>query len=120
MTDTLAKRAPVWHHAMDLVAAAYDVARLYPGSEQFILSSQLRRAALSVVTNITEGYARSGPRQLRAFLEIAYASARECDVLLLVSVRVGALTEEQVQPLKTTIAIVSRQLLAIIRGLRLR
>jgi four helix bundle protein len=103
---------------MDLVAAAYEASRHYPSGERYVLSSQLRRAAISVVANITEGYARSGSRQLRAFLEIAYASARECEVLLLVSVRARALTEVQVAPVHASTSIVSRQLLAIIRALR--
>ncbi|MBC7897488.1 MAG: four helix bundle protein [Cytophagaceae bacterium] len=103
---------------MNLVAAAYVAAGHYPTCERYVLSAQLRRAAISVVANITEGYARPGPRQLRAFLDIAYASARECDVLLLVSVRVGALTKLQAAPVHSTTSIVSRQLLALLRALR--
>lgn len=65
-----------------------------PASERFGLSSQLRRAAVSIPANIAEGAARHGPKELSRFLYIARASAAEIDTLLYICRNLGYLLEE--------------------------
>ena len=78
-----------WQQAVDLVCAVYRFTEAFPDSERYGLSSQMRRAAVSVPANIAEGFARSGTRELIHFLSIASGSLSELDTLAEVAVRLG-------------------------------
>ena len=60
-----------WQSAMDVVADVYRVSRAFPKDEQFGLTSQLRRCAVSVPSNIAEGWGRNGPIEFARFIDIA-------------------------------------------------
>jgi four helix bundle protein len=83
----------VWQEGISLVAIVYDLTSAFPASEQFGLTSQLRRAALSVPANIAEGFARTGTKELLHFLSIAQGSLSELDTLIEVANRLGYLKE---------------------------
>ncbi len=85
----------VWQRAMDLVAEVYALAKRFPPEERFALGDQLRRAAISVPSNIAEGYARNSDADFRRFLLMAAGSATEAQTQLLIAERVGLLTREQ-------------------------
>lgn len=68
---------------MDLLARrAYEVTKTFPKDEIFGITSQLRRAALSVILNYIEGFARTGKKELKNFLQISYGSLKETKYLL--------------------------------------
>jgi four helix bundle protein len=67
----------VWQKAMQLAQAVYELAQLLPREETYGLSAQLRRAAISVPSNIAEGYARRTTRELVQFVGIAQGSLAE-------------------------------------------
>jgi four helix bundle protein len=69
----------VWQKSMDLVAASYKVALKLPPTEQFGLSSQIRRAACSVPANIAEGFGRWHAKEFVRFLLIANGSVKELE-----------------------------------------
>lgn len=69
----------VWQRAMELVVAVYSVTEKFPRAEQYGLTSQMRRAAVSVPSNIAEGRRRSTRRDYRQFLVIAYGSGAELE-----------------------------------------
>ncbi|MDN5780638.1 MAG: four helix bundle protein [Luteimonas sp.] len=83
------ERLEVWRDAMDLVEAVYRFSGKFPDSERFGLTSQIRRAAVSIPSNIAEGAARrSRPEYLR-FLSIARGSLSEMDTPHQIACRLG-------------------------------
>ena len=76
------KNLEVWKLADELARAIYRATKTFPADELYTLTSQLRRAGLSVPTNIVEGYARGGDRELGRFLDIALGSLAEVKYLL--------------------------------------
>jgi four helix bundle protein len=79
----------VWQEAMALVEMVYRLTSAFPPDERFGLVSQMRRAAVSVPSNIAEGSARKGTRELIHFLSLAVGSLAELDTQLALSARLG-------------------------------
>ena len=79
----------VWQRSHKLVLELYRATQTFPAAERFGLTSQLRRAALSVPTNIAEGARRANPREYANFLNMAQGSLSETEYLLLVSRDLG-------------------------------
>ena len=79
----------VWSEALDLTEVIYRLTSTFPRHEQYGLTSQLCRAAVSVPANIAEGCARSGTKELLHFLSIVQGSLSEVDTLLEVASRLG-------------------------------
>ena len=85
----------VWQRAMDLVELIYKLTRLFPRDEQFGLTVQVRRAAVSVPSNIAEGQGRHTTREFLQFLSIASGSLKEVQTHVLIAQRLGYLNEEK-------------------------
>jgi four helix bundle protein len=83
----------VWQQAMDLVEAVYRTTAAFPPAEQFGLTTQLRRSAVSVPSNIAEGFARSGTKELLYFPSLAAGSLSELDTQFELAVRLGYVGE---------------------------
>ena len=84
-----------WQQAMSLVESVYALTTAFHSDERFGLTSQLRRAAISVPSNIAEGFARNGSKELLQFLAIAGASLSELDTLLELATRLGYVTDSE-------------------------
>jgi len=91
----------VWQKGMALAKEVYQLSKRFPPDERYGLTSQVRRAALSVPSNITEGHARQG-REFCSFLSIARGSLPEVETQLLFAVEVGYLVPDQ---LKTALSL---------------
>lgn len=74
----------VWQKAMNLVKAVYKISEQLPKQEQFILSAQMLRAAISTPSNIAEGWSRNRKLEFVRFFEIAYASCSELETQILI------------------------------------
>jgi len=85
------KDLTVWRSAMSLCEAVYSVTRDMPSDEKFGLTSQMRRAAVSVPANIAEGYGRGSRQDYLRFVKIARGSAAELETELLLAQRMGLL-----------------------------
>ena len=83
------RQLKVWERSHALVLELYRATQDFPVVERYGLTSQLRRAALSVPTNIAEGARRANPREYANFLNIAQGSLSETEYLLLVSRDLG-------------------------------
>ncbi|MEW6658658.1 MAG: four helix bundle protein [Thermodesulfobacteriota bacterium] len=84
-----------WQKGMDLVIEVYKLTQGFPGRELYGLSSQLRRAAISVPSNIAEGAANRTPSQFSLFLSNALGSLNELDTQMELSFRLGYLPENK-------------------------
>lgn len=87
----------VWKKAIDLVMKVYQLTKSFPRDELFGLTSQMRRSAVSIPSNIVEGKMRFSDKEFRKFLLIAYASASELETQLEISKRLelGELSKYQ-------------------------
>jgi len=88
------KELKAWQLAIELATYVYEITRTYPNEEKFGLVSQMRRAAVSIASNIAEGCGRGTDPQLVHFLDIAQGSAYELETQGLISERVGFLINE--------------------------
>lgn len=88
------KKLIVWQKADELAKLVYLETKNYPNEETYGIVSQMRRAVLSIPTNIVEGYARKGQKELKQFLSVALGSLAETEYLLDFSLKVGYLKQE--------------------------
>ena len=108
----------VWHKAHALTLAIYRATQRFPRDEQYGLTSQLRRAAVSIGANLAEGCGRSGDAELRRFADIAMGSASETEYLLLVARDLTLLSEVEFDELVKLTLELKRMLAALIVKLR--
>ena len=78
-----------WRKARQLVVSVYQLTSTFPETERYVMVSQMRRAALSVISNISEGAARGSSREFARFLLIARGSLSELDTQLVVAMDLG-------------------------------
>jgi len=110
------KDLEVWKQAMDLVDDVYGLSRHFPPEELYGLTNQMRRAAVSVPSNVAEGAARSGKKEFLQFLFIALGSLSELETQVLIAQRQGY--REDVGVVLAQIKSVRRLLLGLIRHLK--
>lgn len=109
------KKLTVWQKSYDFGIHLYTVTRNFPKEETYGLSSQLRRAAISIPSNIAEGSRRSTEKDFRSFLHIAYGSGAELEVQLLFAKDLGYITAEVSKTLLLELSEIMRMLNALIQ-----
>jgi len=85
------KDLDVWKKSMELVTSLYRLTSGFPQQEQYGLSNQIRRSAVSIPSNIAEGAARNSDREFKQYLYIALGSASELETQLLIAEKLGFL-----------------------------
>ena len=90
------KDLEIWQRSMGLVKMVYSESKSLPNDERFGLSSQMRRSAVSIPSNIAEGCSRTSTKELIRFLEISLGAAFELETQLLISVETEMLTSQAV------------------------
>jgi four helix bundle protein len=88
------KNLEVWKKSMDLVLQVYQITNLFPDTEKFGLTSQMRRAAVSIPSNIAEGAARKSDKEFIQFLYIALGSLAEVETQYLIAIRLQYLNDD--------------------------
>lgn len=106
----------VWQNAMSLVRDVYTVTKVFPIEEQFGLISQLRRAAVSVPSNIAEGAARTSKREFAQFLSVARGSLAEVETQILIAKDLGYLVHDE--EILAAISGLLRSISALMRSLK--
>ncbi len=108
----------VWQRAMDLTEIVYRDTTRFPKEETYGLTSQLRRAAVSVAANISEGHARNTTGEFNQFLGIASGSLAEVETLIMLSKRLGYLSGEGAESILKSCDEVSRMLSGLKKSLK--
>jgi len=108
----------VWQKGMDLAAECYRLTKGFPKEELYGITSQIRRAAVSVPANIAEGHGREHRSEFIRFLQIAQGSLKELETHLILAARVLLTTEAEIQPILEQCDQLGRQLHSLIRALQ--
>jgi four helix bundle protein len=112
------KKLVAWREAIDLTIAIYHTTDNFPKEHLFNLSSQTRRAALSVASNIAEGAARQTKKEFTNFLHIAQASLSELDTQLEVAKRLKLLGDDQYRDLDRRLNPIDKLISGLIKYLK--
>lgn len=112
------EKLEAWRLAIDFVVDVYKMTDAFPKEEKFGLTSQLRRATVSVPANIAEGAARQSEKEFIHFLSIAQGSASELDTELIIAHRLGYLDEESYTALRTSLDRIGRLITGLVHHLK--
>ena len=112
------KNLDVWKKAVDLVQQIYDLTKIFPKNEDYSLTSQMRRAATSVPSNIAEGAARQTKKEFMQFLHMAQGSLSELDTQIEIAKRLGYFSEDQNKKTLEIMQDVDRMLSGLIKSLK--
>ena len=110
----------VWQQSIEMVTSIYLMTQSFPKDEMFGLVSQLRRASVSVPSNIAEGYARGTDKEKLHFLRISSGSMSEVETQLMLSLNLGYIDQEKYNKLSETVTSVWKQLNSLISSIKKR
>jgi len=108
----------VWQKSMDLVEMVYRLTEELPASERWGLTSQMRKAAVSVPSNIAEGYGRKATGEYRHHLSIGRASLLELETQVILSQRLGYFRQGEVDAVLNQVQDISKMLSSLVSKLR--
>ena len=112
------EKLDLWQKAIDFVVEVYKATEDWPKEEKYGLTSQVRRAAVSVPANISEGAGRFSNKEFAYFLSNAQGSASEVETELLIAHRLGYLTEAKFLSLRARCDDLGRMLVGLTRKVR--
>ena len=107
----------VWQHAHQFVLDVYQSTQTYPKEELFGLTSQYRRAAVSIAANLAEGYGKKGINDKIRFYNIAEGSINECRYYIILSQDLGYISKRDGQSLYTALSIIQKMLSSYVKGI---
>lgn len=111
------KDLEVWQKSMSLVTEIYALTARFPKEELYGLTSQIRRAAVSIPSNIAEGRSKRSTRDFMRFIHIAYGSAAELETQLLIAQNLRYVGSETIQPIIAQLHTINRMLNGLLNGL---
>lgn len=112
------EKLEVWKKAVDFVVSVYETTKSFPSDEKFGLTSQIRRASVSIPANIAEGAARQSEKEFLQFVSIAQGSSSEVETELLIACKIGYLEQTKYRELKQGIDSIGRMLIGLSNHLK--
>jgi len=112
------EKLDVWSKGITFVVEIYRTTETFPKDEKFGLTSQLRRAAVSIPANIAEGAGRQSPKEFAHFLSNAQGSASEVETELLIAYHLGYLVESRYQALRSLLDDIGRMITGLSRHVK--
>lgn len=110
------KDLDVWKKAIDLSVEAYRLTGSFPKEEIYGITSQMRRASVSIASNIAEGAARRTDKDFIHFLYMALGSASELDTQIEIAIKVGHAGIDEMEDLQGKVGVISKMLYGLIRS----
>ena len=110
------KRLEVWKLSIQLVKNIYQFTESFPGKEIYLLSNQLRRASISISSNIAEGSSRSSRLERKRFFEIAGSSLVEIDTQIEISLMLNYLRKEEISVFENNFIRLFKMLSSLIKS----
>jgi four helix bundle protein len=107
----------VWKEAMVIAELVYSLTRSFPRDEMFGMTSQMRRAAVSIPCNIAEGFGRAQRRAFVQYLRISQGSLKELETQVILCVRVGLLPPEKIEEITALCERLGKRLVQFVRSL---
>ncbi len=107
-----------WQKSMEFAAMVYEITAEFPKEERYGIVSQMRRAAISIPSNIAEGHSRNTTGEFVQFLGIAKGSLAELETLILMSIRLGYIDELPANNALEPCAVTGRLLNGLVRSLK--
>jgi four helix bundle protein len=107
----------VWRDAMDLAESCYRMTARFPRDERYGLTSQIRRASVSIPANIAEGYGRNSKGAYVQFLRVAQGSLKELETHILLAERLALTSPDTCDPLLKSCDALGRMLWSLIRSI---
>ena len=107
------EKLDVWKKSVEMVTTVYGVTKAFPADEKFGLTSQIRRAGVSVPANIAEGAARQSDKEFCQFLSIAQGSVSELETELLIAKNLGYISAEDYDRIYDDINIIARMIIGL-------
>ena len=114
------KSLDVWKESVDLSVCIYRLTSGFPKTEDFGLTSQMRRAGVSIPSNIAEGAGRGATKEFIQFLKIANGSLTELDTQLEIALKLGYISDSQKDKTDAVMESISAKLAGLLRNLRSR
>lgn len=114
------EKLEAWNQAVNFVISVYKLTETFPREEKFGLTSQIRRAAVSVPANLAEGAARKSNKEFIHFLSNAQGSASELDTELLIAYKLGYLSENNYFALRSSLDNIGRMISGLSQHLKRR
>jgi len=111
------KKLDVWQTSMKATLIIYKLTSGFPEEEKFGLVSQMRRAAVSIPSNIAEGAGRQGKREFRKFLSVAQGSLSELDTQLELALLLGYCSKSDIEETDSQLVRIDKMLTGLIRSL---
>jgi four helix bundle protein len=108
----------VWQKAVELALLVYRLSEGFPKREMYGLTSQVRRAGVSIPSNIAEGYGRGSRKEYIQFLSIAQGSLKELETQMIIAERLGYATPSQIEKVLAAAEVVGKMLGSLIRSLK--
>ncbi len=114
------KKLTVWQVAVDLATNVYKHTQNFPSSEQFGITSQIRRSVVSISSNVAEGAGRKSKKEFSYFLNVAYGSSSELDTQLLIAKNLNYISETIYKNLSNDIIEIQKMIYSLSKKLKVK
>jgi four helix bundle protein len=112
------KRLDVWNKSIDLTIDIYKISETFPRAEVYGLTGQMRRAVVSIPSNIAEGAARQTKKEFMNYLHMAQGSLSELDTQLVICSRLGYISTDTYKEIENKTETISKMLTGLIKSLK--
>ncbi len=109
----------IWDNSMQIIIPIYIITSKFPLEERFGLTSQMRRASVSIASNIAEGCSRNSNKEFRRFLEISLGSAYELETQSIIAGELGYISKEQLAGFLLNFVALQKQINTLINKLKI-